>query len=591
MATVLEGFLVSLGFDIDQDQLARFNGAVAEAERRFIGIGKVAIGAGVAIGAAFAKSTAEINDLYKVSNDTGTSINGLLTLQGAVERVGGSAESVSSAFQEFASKAKTYGASFEQMVRNQLGINLRDANGHARDMSDVFKDMALKIAKLAKTDPGLAKMKAEAVGLGAVFDDIVKGDFPAELERSARLTDEFGKKIDEGADSSHRLMNEISQVWDTVSNGAMSATAQITDALKLDEKLSSFNNSFADFLSETINSQVQIIKEASGFFDWVGKVLFKSGDYAAKERQRVLESRVKNGTATDEEKTELKTLTKDISDNEKADKAGISRSAMKEQGLADDWDDTLKLKAKFFDVDTKDAAAMEALKSRKVTAEDLADRQEDSDAFMLGVELQKRERDREKQDAPADRILKETKTVERTDTVKDTITDRSEKIVDRERIEKDRPQNIDVSPVVNVEREGGAKKDKGVEYFRIDPRDLDAVERLKTRPVTERDVEYGYDDGDELGVMAELLADAQRIDFNPKSNPERKGYFDGNPYEREVLAQRSSGVTEAAQVNNSKTSTTVTQTINITTPDPAAAGRAVAKETRRAVDHGNRGLI
>ena len=107
MATVLEGFLVSLGLDIDQDQLAKFNASVAEASNRFMNIGKAAVGAGVAIGAAFAKSTAEINDLYKISNNTGTSISGLMKMQSAVERVGGSAESVNAAFGEFATKAKT----------------------------------------------------------------------------------------------------------------------------------------------------------------------------------------------------------------------------------------------------------------------------------------------------------------------------------------------------------------------------------------------------------------------------------------------------------------------------------------------------
>lgn len=85
MATVLEGFLVSLGFDIDKDELAKFNTTVAEAGRRFMSIGKAAVGAGVAIGAAFAKSAAEVNDLYKVSNNTGTSISGLMSLK-VVER-------------------------------------------------------------------------------------------------------------------------------------------------------------------------------------------------------------------------------------------------------------------------------------------------------------------------------------------------------------------------------------------------------------------------------------------------------------------------------------------------------------------------
>lgn len=392
MATVLEGFLVSLGFDIDKDELAKFNTTVAEAGRRFMSIGKAAVGAGVAIGAAFAKSAAEVNDLYKVSNNTGTSISGLMRMQGAVERVGGSAEAVNAAFGEFATKAKTYGSSFEQMVRNQVGVSLRDATGNARDMSDVFVDISKKLAQLSRTDPGLARMKAEALGLGGIFDDIVKGDFPAELERASHFAGLFGKEIDKGANASHRMMNEISQVWDTVAAGAMSATAQITEALQLDKKLSSFNNDFADFLKSTIDSQVQIVKDASGFFDWVGKVLFKSGDYYDKSRQKVLEDRVKSGNATDEERSELKDLNKSIESNAKADAAHIDRRVMKAQGFDDDWDDTTKLKAKFFGVDTNDAEAMKDIGSRRVETEDLIEVEDDKDAYMLGLELQKRQR-------------------------------------------------------------------------------------------------------------------------------------------------------------------------------------------------------
>ena len=391
MATVLEGFLVSLGFDIDKDELAKFNTTVAEAGRRFMSIGKAAVGAGVAIGAAFAKSAAEVNDLYKVSNNTGTSISGLMRMQGAVERVGGSAEAVNAAFGEFATKAKTYGSSFEQMVRNQVGVSLRDATGNARDMSDVFVDISKKLAQLSRTDPGLARMKAEALGLGGIFDDIVKGDFPAELERASHFAGLFGKEIDKGANASHRMMNEISQVWDTVAAGAMSATAQITEALQLDKKLSSFNNDFADFLKSTIDSQVQIVKDASGFFDWVGKVLFKSGDYYDKSRQKVLEDRVKSGKASADEKAELTDLKKSMSINAKADAAHIDRRVMKEQGLADDWDDTEKLKARFFGVDPNDEKAMKVLASRRIESQDLLDAEDDKDMYALGVELQKRQ--------------------------------------------------------------------------------------------------------------------------------------------------------------------------------------------------------
>lgn len=393
MATVLEGFLVRLGFEIDQDQLGKFNNAVQMAGKSFLAVGKAAIGAGVAIGAAFAKSTAEINDLYKISNNSGASIKGILSLQGAVERVGGSAENVNAALADFSLKSKTYGAAFEDMVRGQLGVSLRDTNGQARDMGDVFVDMSAKLAKLAKTDPGLARMKAEALGLGAIFDDIVKGDFPAELARSQHFAGLFGKEIDAGANASHRLMNELGQVWDTVGQAAMSASAQITDALQLDKKLADFNNGFADFLKSTIDSQIQIIKDASGFFDWVGKVLFGSGDYYDDSRRKVLEERIKSGKATEEEKQELENLNVKKADNDAADSAHIDRDYAQATGLGAKWDDDTALKAEFFGVDTNDKREMSALANREVTDEDLAGLAEsDPEAFKLGLELQKRQR-------------------------------------------------------------------------------------------------------------------------------------------------------------------------------------------------------
>ena len=416
MASVLEGFLVSLGFDIDKDGLAKFNGIVQQAGERFVQIGKAAVGAGVAIGTAFAATTSEINDLYKVSNNTGTSIKGLMTLQGAVERVGGSAEDVSTAFNEFALKSKIHGRAFEQMVGQQLGVSLRKANGEARDMSDVFIDASKKLADLAKVDPGLARAKAEAIGLGAIFDDIVKGDFPAELERSARYTDLFGKEIDKGADASHRLMNEIGQVWDTVKMGAMSATAQITDALGLDKKLEKFNMGFADFLKSTIDSQVQIIKDASGFFDWVGKVLFDSGDYYDDSRRKVLKERIDSGKATDEEKEEYKSLVKDKKANDDADSAGIDREVVKQNDLGGKMDDSLALKAAFFGVDKSDSKAMEELKTREITAADLAqaDEEGDTERYKLGLQAMKvqakekssAEKSEPKQEAPAQKTAK-----------------------------------------------------------------------------------------------------------------------------------------------------------------------------------------
>ena len=384
MATVLEGFLVSLGFEIDKDELAKFNGAMTAAGQRFVSLGKAAIGAGVAVGAAFAKTTHEINGLYKLSNNVGASIQGIQTLQGAVERVGGSAENVSAAFQDFALKAKTYGPAFEQMVGG-MGVRLRDSTGKARDMADVFVDISKKLAKMAKTDPGIARMQADAIGLGAIFDDIVKGDFPVELERSAHFAGLFGNEIDDGANASHRLMNEMAQVWDTIGAGAMSASAQITEALNLDEKLANFNNGFADWLKSTVDSQVQILRESSGLIDWIGKVLFKSGDYFDASRTKLLQDRVKSGKATDTEKSELEALRKEKKENDYADKLRINRDDARKRGLYRKRNDDLALKAEVFGGDLNDPKVREELANRKITSADLAELSDSGETTKLMI--------------------------------------------------------------------------------------------------------------------------------------------------------------------------------------------------------------
>lgn len=398
MASVLEGFLVTLGFEVDKDKLAKFNETVNAAGDRFASLAKKGAAAGLALGAAFLKASDGVNDLYKVSNNTGASIKGIQTLQGAVERVGGSAESVTAAFQDFALKSKTFGAGFEQMVRNQVGVSMRDASGNARDMALVLADISKELARMAKTDPGIARMKAEALGLGGIFDDIVKKDFPRELERSAQFAGLFGDQIDESANASHRLMNEVSQVWDTIGKGAMAAAGQITEALDLDQKLADFNDNFGGWLSDIVTSQLELIKKATGIFDWLGSLFTESGDAFNDAKIERLEKKAKSGKASDEDKKELEELKQQREANKTADVMYIDRDAADRMGLHEKRDDDIALKAQVFgvsDEELKDEKVRAELAQRKITAEDLSGLAEgedaDADMYMLALELKKRQ--------------------------------------------------------------------------------------------------------------------------------------------------------------------------------------------------------
>ena len=109
MASVLEGFLVKLGFDVDKNGINKFRGAVSSATHIVAGLAKTAAATGVSVAAAFVKSTRDVDKLYIKARNSGSSISGMVALQHAVERVGGNAEAVGSAFEEFTGKKRRRG--------------------------------------------------------------------------------------------------------------------------------------------------------------------------------------------------------------------------------------------------------------------------------------------------------------------------------------------------------------------------------------------------------------------------------------------------------------------------------------------------
>lgn len=598
MASVLEGFLVSLGFDVDKDQLAKFNETIHAAGERFVSLSKKGLAAGAAMGAAFLKASDSVNDLYKISNNTSASIKGIQTLQGAVERVGGSAENVTAAFQEFALKSKTFGAGFEQMVRNQVGVSMRDAQGNARDMANVLADVSRELARMAKTDPGMARMKAEALGLGGIFDDIVKKDFPRELERSAKMAGVFGDQIDQTANASHRLMNEVSQVWDTVSNGAMAAAGQITEALDLDDKLANFNDHFADWLSDIVNSQLNLIKKATGIFDWFGSLFTDSGDALDDAKIERLEKKAKSGKASKEDREELDALKKEREENRTADRLHIDRDAARDMGIHGKMDDEVALKAKVFGVDEeelKDTKKRKELEERRITSEDLAELSDgdkaDANAFMLALELKKRQDARDAEKPKVEKVrdvvretTRETRETNNLETVKES---------------NDAAQSDGTSPTVVVQapqlkpqsqREIPSTPDAVKEIIHQTSRETNNTETIKEVPVPaalpnakpQRDAEGKI----ELDIPKQVMQPSMTslMEAPPAAAEDGPSYFEEPAWTRDVPQNIDNSMSTTMTDDHRSATTTVNQTIMISGgADPTAIGQAVAQETQKTI--------
>lgn len=273
MGNVLAGFLVRLGFEYDKDGLKKFEGTVNNVGKGMMSLAKRGVAAGVAITAAIAKANSEVNKLYTLSNQTGASVHSIRVLGSAFSAVGGSVDDLQGAISSLAQNIK-YG-NFEPYL-NSLGVSLRDAQGNARDTSDVLLDLRDVLVSMPQEQ---ARPLAEALGIGgSAFEAMMKSDFNAELARSNELFGEMNQIIGNSSLSSHRLTNEFSRFVDIMKTGSLAVGASLADLLNLDDVLAGINNSLAQGTVDFIKWQRSVIENSNGVLDWAEQTLKPATD-------------------------------------------------------------------------------------------------------------------------------------------------------------------------------------------------------------------------------------------------------------------------------------------------------------------------
>lgn len=289
---VIAGFLVRLGFLVDKDEAKKFQGTVDSVSKGMQSLTKKGIAFGVAFTGAVAKANSEVTKLYNIANRTGSSISGLKALGTAMETVGGSAEDINGAIAQLSDNIKYL--NYEPVI-NSLGVSLRDAQGNARDMTDVMLDLRSVLASMPQQQ---AKVYAEMLGLGQAFEAIMKRDFPAEVKRSRDLLGGLGSILDKNHESTRQFTNEFGRLWDVIATGAQSASSELTALLGLDTKLADLNNSLAKGLEDFVKWQSEIIKGSDSFWDWLSKSFFEpTSNFASKTRKETLASEVEENLA------------------------------------------------------------------------------------------------------------------------------------------------------------------------------------------------------------------------------------------------------------------------------------------------------
>ena len=89
---LLEGFLVRLGFEVDEDSASKMKDTARKAGEAVASIGKKAAGMGIALGAAVLKASSDLSKMYMTASRSGTSVGNIRAMGYALSQVGGDSE-------------------------------------------------------------------------------------------------------------------------------------------------------------------------------------------------------------------------------------------------------------------------------------------------------------------------------------------------------------------------------------------------------------------------------------------------------------------------------------------------------------------
>ena len=270
---LLEGFLVRLGFEVDEDSAAKMKDTARKASEAVADIGKKGAGMAVALGAAVLKASSDLSKMYLTASRSGTSVANIRAMGYALNQVGGdseqamqSIESMRTKFRDMPGLARGFSSAFKVDAIDRQ-------TGKMRDMVDIMSDLGKQ----------WRNMSAAAVSQQAAFLDIdpttaeliKSGEFEKFYKEGLDAQKQMGVNLDENARRSAQFMADINSIWETFKIGTMDLlTSYVGDwmhnfAKALPGLFGEFNQSVREFFDTMFganNVLVGAYKAIKGLF-------------------------------------------------------------------------------------------------------------------------------------------------------------------------------------------------------------------------------------------------------------------------------------------------------------------------------------
>lgn len=202
-ATVIKSFLVSLGFQVEDSQLKKFQAGIVTATESVVGLAAAVESAAVAVAVFATKLAGQLDALYFASQRTNASATNLEALNRAAQNLGAGAGEAQQSVESLARFMRNNPGG--EGFLHSLGVQTRAANGGLRDTAQMLVDLGKKL----KDQPFyLANQYAGMFGISErMLLAMRNGEFAQRLEEQQRLLKDSG--FEEATRSAHEYATSI----------------------------------------------------------------------------------------------------------------------------------------------------------------------------------------------------------------------------------------------------------------------------------------------------------------------------------------------------------------------------------------------
>lgn len=278
MATVLDEFLVKLGYSVDTDSEAKFKASVDNARKVALKMSAAVVGAATAGGVALVKLSQSFSRKFFDAKFAGSTVANVEKVGLAFKLLGGSVQDALGIFTTMSNNIKNM-PGFEATIQ-RWGVKTRDANGELRDTAEIFKELIPILQKAAQESPaGLARVRKELSENFGMNDKqmniVLNPDFLKKMDEASRLIDKTGADLDKNAKTAQKFAEQWEKFKTAFSLAGSDAMMTFLEASGFAEIMEKATNGIVENFSKIHDWAGRIGAKVKGFIEFVEKYFFK----------------------------------------------------------------------------------------------------------------------------------------------------------------------------------------------------------------------------------------------------------------------------------------------------------------------------